>query len=351
MDSLVSHRPFRTPGPHTQQASIESWHARFSDPTGQKALWLKFQVIVSQNGFTRLGEVSAIYFHRQPHQETQISAFRQIFDIRNYRAQETPEGISILIGGCEFSSRHTRGAIATQGKTFRWDFQIHNSEPSGQFNLIATRHPLSKLGWIEQRAVSPGENLNFVGKTWISTHQMSEQSTEWSHASGMQGHWAGAHLPYSWIWSHCNHFINSSGADTPFVFEGLNGRGRGFFGPTFYPRFRSFYFLYRGEEYAFNSMWDTFRSRSTNTLTEWNFQADRGALSFRGQVKADLKDFAGQSFEDTDGQTIYSSNAQLGQMTLWIYRAGKLEETLRSQGGVAFEIALRKPNPYVPILI
>jgi hypothetical protein len=93
------------------------------------------------------------------------------------------------------------------------------------------------------------------------------------------------------------------------------------------------------------------RIRSKNTLTDWSFQADRGDLSFRGQAKAEHKDFAGLTFEDVDGSLFYSAASMLSNLRVHVYRKGKLESAFYANRTAAFEIISRRKNPYVPLLI
>ncbi|MGZ3689317.1 MAG: hypothetical protein ACXVBW_13515, partial [Bdellovibrionota bacterium] len=96
---------------------------------------------------------------------------------------------------------------------------------------------------------------------------------------------------------------------------------------------------------------DVFTVRSKNTLTDWKFQADRGELSFRGYAKAEHKDFAGLTYEDTNGSLLYCGNSKLSDMRVLVYRRGKLEATFDAPGTAAFEVVSRHKNPYVPIII
>jgi hypothetical protein len=166
----------------------------------------------------------------------------------------------------------------------------------------------------------------------------------------MLAHLAGAKSAHSWVWGQCNSFVNEQKQVVPFVFEGLSLRGR-IAGYLKSPQLFSFHFLHQGKAYEFNRLWDTLRSRSKSNLTDWHFQADQKDISFRGHVTAQHRDFAGMTYEDTDGSLLYGAVSKLSDMTIWVYRKGKLETTLRSQGSAGFEITSRSKNPYVPLIL
>jgi hypothetical protein len=165
----------------------------------------------------------------------------------------------------------------------------------------------------------------------------------------MQGHLYGPKSGHAWVWGHCNTFLNEAGKSAPFLFEGISAQTQ--MGPMVTPRLSSFYFHYRGENYYFNTLKDLLFLKSKNTLNQWNFKADRGDLSFTGYAKAEHKDFAGLTFEDTDGSLLYCANSKLSDMKILVYRRGKLEATFTATGTASFEVVSRSKNPYVPLLL
>ena len=166
----------------------------------------------------------------------------------------------------------------------------------------------------------------------------------------MQGHQCGKNSGHSWAWGHCNSFVHENGESAAFVFEGLTARAR-LAGTIPTPKLSSFYFHYQGHEHRFNSLWDAVHTRSQHSLNDWKFRVERGELSFRGSMTSEYRDFAGLTWEDTDGSLLYCANSKLSDMTVLVYRRGKLEATFKSRGTTSFEIVSRQRNPYVPILI
>jgi hypothetical protein len=153
-------------------------------------------------------------------------------------------------------------------------------------------------------------------------------------------------MGYSWVWAHSNKMLDDSGKDDSFIFEALTSRPRvlsRFPGP----KISSFFFHYRGKDYFFNRLWDSIRAQSTHTLEQWKFKIDRGDLSFRGEITANLKEFSGLTYEDTNGSVVHCSSSNVSRAKIQIFRAGKLEASYHSQGFVTYEVASRTRDKYV----
>ena len=320
----------------------ESWYLKFNDLEGQGAFWLRFNVLLSKNGFRRVAEVWAVLFRREENREIQKIALKQAHDLKSFSSTFEDGKTVIHIGQSELGDDYTRGSIVTKGKSLKWDLRFVPGQKAS-FDLLPKSLIRSKFLKTQMNTVA--EDLRFEG-----TIEIEGKVQTWKNAFGMQAHFAGSKNAYSWIWGHCNSFVNEQKQVVPFVFEGLSVKSR-VAGKIRSPRLSSFYFLYQGKEYVFNKLWDTIRTRSRQTLTEWEFQAERGDFSFRGHAKAEHRDFAGMTFEDTDGSLLYSASSQLSNMTIWVYRRGKLETTLRSHGTAALELISRRKNPYVPLLM
>ncbi|MGK5084306.1 hypothetical protein WDW37_13500 [Bdellovibrionota bacterium FG-1] len=317
----------------------EVWYLKLNDPAANRALWLRMTLLLSDNGFRRVAETWAIFFQRSATRELTKVAVKQTHDISAFST--TPEG-AIRIADCEFEGQRIHGRIQSKGQSISWDLAIRPQQDLS-FNLVP--ESLRRLGLVKNGALTVGEDLLFSG-----TSEINGQKMEWRNAPGMQGHLSGPKVGHSWAWGHCNLFVDDRGQPAHLIFEGLSARAR-LIGPIPSPRLSTLFFFYDGKAYRFNSFWDSLRVKSHYTLTEWTFQADRGDLSFRGKAKAELKDFAGVNYEDTNGSFLFCANSKLSNLEIHVYRRGKLERTFYSAGMAAFEVVTRQKNPYVPVLI
>lgn len=320
----------------------EVWRVKVVHPGGDKALWLRFSILSSSNGFRRLAEIWAIYFSRSESGEVEKTALKRSYDVSELRNPSNGSDQGLRIGDCELTSSHTRGSIQAKGRSIEWDFNFASAQEAS-FNWIPDG--FSRFHTRTGKAETLAEDLKFIGKARIDGKEV-----EWTGAPGAVSHHAGSRYWNSWVWAHCNVFENEQGEPVYALFEGVSAKER-MWGLLPSPRMSSFYFFYKGKHYRLNSLWDSLRSRSRHDLSQWRFQADAGDLSFRGEVTAENRDFAGFTYEDTNGSLLYCSNAELAQLTLSVYRRGKLETTLKSRNSCGFEVVSRQRNPYVPTLI
>jgi hypothetical protein len=330
----------------TKKGSQQVWHLKFSDPSAQRSFGLRFSVLSSGNGFKRIAEAWAFFFTNE--KPSQNLAIKQTHPIEAFESapsqwiQSTwirPEWIKV--DECELSETHTKGVIRSKGNVIRWDLKFIQDIPSS-IQLIPSL--LSKTGLFNNTIVTDHEDLLFTGMT-----QINQTTYNWKEAPGMMGRFSGTKNSHSWVWAQCNTFINESGKPTQFLFEGLTARNQ--VGPFLTPNISSFYFHYKGENYTFNSLKDALFLKSKNNLNKWEFQADRGDLSFRGTVEAEHRNFLGVTYEDTNGSLLYSSSTHLAQLKILVYKKGKLEATLLAPNSAALEIVKREKNPYVPITV
>lgn len=307
-----------------RQAFSKSWTIKLNDPRSQKALWIRFAVLSSQNGFRRVAEVWAIYFERVG-RETQKTALKQTYDLSAFLASDQS---TIRIGSCELSPNRTRGAVTSKGRTLEWDLSFVGI----QDQPVALR----------SNVITLGEDLIFSG-----TSLLNGTAVQWRDCPGMEGFIDHGKSNSNWHWAHCSSFENESGLQLPVVFEGYLSKRQGFF----FPQSVSFYLLYRDTEYFFNNFKNWFAVQSQAEKNRWSFRADREDLSFRGEIWAQHKDFAGTTDENTLGNVLYSCNTEMASMRLAVYRKGKLETTALSKNTTSFEIVSNEKNPYVTSLI
>ena len=316
----------------------EVWFLKLNDPSGKRALWLRFTLLITKNGFQRVAETWAIFFSREENRDVTKWAVKQSYPISAFQ----PDASSVRIGDCMMSAEATKGSVQSKGRNIHWDFKLQNLHDQA-VNLVP--EGLKRLRIVRNDVWALSEHLSAAGTVTVdgTEYKMSD-------AVGMQGHISGPKNGHSWVWGHSNSFVNEKGEPASFIFDGITAKAR-LSGNLTTPKMSSFYFFYQGKHFRFNSVWDALHLKSKATITEWNFQADRGDLSFRGTVKAEHKDFAGITFEDTDASLLYCANSKLSDMSIHVYRRGKLEATFLSQGTAAFEIVSRRKNPYVKMLI
>jgi hypothetical protein len=324
--------------PLGQRAFQKVWYLKLNDPESHRALWLRFTAHSSDNGFSQNAEIWAIFFERDKSQDVSKIAVKNTFGIESF--SENPSD-GLRIDQCSLHQNKTEGKIYSKGNSVEWNLSFIAGRQSS-FQIIPKFLLGTKL--VKNSIYTPYEELYFSGTTLINGKLI-----HWNQAPGMLGSFEGPNKGHSWVWGQCNSFVDSMGRPAQFLFEGLSVKTK--LGPLVSPSLSSFYFYYKDQNYYFNTLRDFINIRSKSTLNEWRFRAERGDLSFRGVINAEYKDFAGLTFEDTNGSYLYCSNSKLAMMQIFIYRRGKLEATYSAPGTAGFEIVSRNKNPYVPLLI
>jgi len=329
----------------------ESWTLEMIDPSTQRTFWLQLEILSSTNGFSRVVDAWAVVSHRRENREVSKLAIRQSHDLSALKISgDTETAFRLTAGSCELGADFCKGSATSKGRTIRWDLKWTSARAAAHDFVPES---LAKIGLLGARWAVPQSDLRISGTTTLEADGGSADapgSIEWKHAHGSLSHRGGSREWHSWARGHCNTFSTEHGEPVDFLFEGLSasialpGGLRG-------PALNSFLFVHQGREYRFNTVWDALRSRSRHSLTEWEFEVESGEVRFRGHAQSEHRDFVGLSSEDTDGSVLYLANSKLSRLKILVYRRGKLEQSVVSNGLASFEVASREKNPYVPILI
>ncbi len=327
----------------------ESWYLRVNDLVNQRALLLEFAVLLSANGFRRVAQVRAVTFHRLSASEVSKAAVQQLFDLSSFRRNDR----QISIEKCVWSENASHGSVRNANQSVEWDLSFHPGPET-----IDVRAP-AKSGWIgrigqllggaiAQRSWSSGSSQ--VDLRVSGTVKVNGESFTLTEAPGSTGRSSGAHLPQSWIWAQGSAFLNERGTRVTFAFEGLSVRER-LLGRIAGPASTSLFFLYQDKPYFFSSVRNPLTVRSQATLSRWVFSAEAGDLVFRGEARAEFRDFAGVTIEDTNGSFVHAATSLVSDLEVRVYRRGKIESAFYANGIGTLEVSQRSRNPYVPSLI
>lgn len=338
----IDNRPFWCPeceGPC--KGFQEVWYLKLNAPIEGRALWLRFTLLVRSDGSKRIAEVWAISFQKTEW-GAEKRAFKRTRKIECFSRIEDSDIPGFRIGDCEFSNHGTSGQLERDGEHFRWELAMRPARDLA-YNFVPAR--LARRGVIKNAAQTVFEDLRFDG--WS---ELNGERFEWKNAPGMQGHLAGSKNGYSWAWGHCNTFVDQDGAPTDCIWDGLCGRARiGKKRST--PPLTSMLIAYDAHVFRFNHTLQAFRLPSRYDIGGWTFEADAGEISFAGHVRAQEAQFAGVTYEDTDGSHLYCYNSKISGMTLEVRRQGRIERVLTATGTVAYEVVTREQRTDLPLLL
>lgn len=315
----------------------EVWYMKFNQPEHHRALWLRFTLLMPGDTAKQVAETWAIAFDKNS-SATKIG-LKNTYDLDAFK--ETGE-TAFQIAACEFSNHHTRGVVQNAGHRIAWDL---TSRPHRDLAFDFVPDSMKKLGLVKNTAWTVFEDLR-----WNGWSEVDGQRREWESAPGMQGHLAGPRNGHSWAWGHCNTFVDQQGAPSSFIVDALSARGRrGASGST--PLLSTFFFYYNGREYRANGFFDALRAKARYDAESWTFETRQKNILFRGRVDATLDEFAGVTYEDTDGSLLYCYNSKMSNMTVEVVRGGIREAVYRARDSAAFEFVTRKKRSDIPLVI
>ncbi len=323
--------------PFERKGQFENWRFHISDATGKQELLVKFNRLNSNNRFRKLIQIFAVYFFENEKGQIEKQILKQEIDLHSDQSFNQYSEDHVQFGNFLLSPEKFTGKIRYRGHTLKWDFKIAWTNPKG-YHLYPQM--LKAMELVRPRNSTLNSSLTLNGYTEFRGIQR-----KWGSAQAILGHTQGPFQFHSWAWVHCNAFQDLKGNSKSCVFEGVSFRSK-LLGPLKSPQLGAFAYQYEDETYLFSSPLNLFRINSKLSMTEWQVRADRGNLSFRASIKGALDHFLGMTMEDTDGSFLYTAINLVSEMTLLVYRNGKLESHLKSNQA-AFEITNREKNPYI----
>lgn len=315
----------------------EVWYLKLNQPGEGRALWLRFTVLIRNDNSKKVAEVWGIFFESKDGSTRKIG-IKNTFPISAFNTVDS-FGLSIA-DNCLLDVR-TEGTVQNEDHQLRWSLGFA-PVTNMQFDFVPALLPRLKL--VKNTAVTIYENLAYNG--WC---EVDGVRYEWTDAPGMQGHLSGPRNGHSWAWGHCNCFVDASGAPAPVIWDGLCARAP--LGKKAAPPLTSMFFRVGDETWQVNTIRDILKARSHYDLETFIFTAKKNGVVFEGKVSARLEDFAGVTYEDTDGSLLYCHNSKISDMSLSVTPTHGQAQTYTAKGVCAYEVVSREAYPDIPLLI
>ena len=325
---------------HPRGARFESWTLQAIDAQGGIAFWVQLSVLVSANSFRRIAEArvklawksSASGNSEEGHQVT----LRQQHDIALFTSDADVPGFEI--GPCTLRPDSSRGEVLSRGKRLEWDFRLDASSAQS-FSLT----PKFRL----QGSPGPFARDCLAGSLHVSGH-VRYGDREWKihNACGSLDHANGTLLPENWARLHADRFLTDSGEPVDCKVDAFCANPSGSWS-ALRPNYQAFQLEWKGQRLTLNTWLHALRSRSKFQLTEWNFEFSQKGYKVQGTLQTNLKDFSGLVYENTDGNSFFSSLSLSSYLRLLIFRDGKLEQRLTCPDSAYFEMAAGAKSQYV----
>jgi hypothetical protein len=307
---------------------VESWFLKANDPSGRRALWLRWTIWAGDLAPERaLAETWAVAFGAGG------GSVATKTSVPFERASFAGHALGIEVDGCGLSPRVARGRVESGGRSIAYDLSLESLGPP--IAHLPARW-MYRSAFPFQKLVSLMPNVRVRGTATVQGEAWALQA--WP---GMVGHtWGHAHSePYAW--GHCNAWDTADTPDGNVVLEGFTVRPSALLPPV-----TSLTLRVGGEDFPLNGLSSLAQNAGAISPRRWSFRgfrAQRPRVEVAGEMWADTDDFVGLFFRQPDGSECLCLNSMLARAEITLSIAGRPPRTLRSERA-ALELATRDPH-------
>jgi hypothetical protein len=309
--------------PASTRGHVESWFLKANDPTGRRALWLKWTIWAGDRAPGQaVAEAWAVAFGTsRGHIATKST-------VPFERATFARGALGATIDGCTLAPESARGRVESGGRSIGYDLTIAPLEAG--YRMYPARWMYT--GPIpSQKLVSPIPHARIAGRVEVDGETWSLEG--WP---GMVGHNWGRHTE-SYVWGHCNAW--DDGDDV--VLEGAAGRVRA--AGILLPLRTAFIVRHHGTTYRLSDLAAVARNLSSLTMRRWRFRGQGRRIELEGEMWAETDDFVGLFYRNPDGATLHCLNSKIAHAEITLRIEGRAPRLLRSTRA-ALEIGTLDPQ-------
>jgi hypothetical protein len=297
----------------SQPGLYESHYLKANDPTGDRALWIKHNLLRRPDG-TGMGEFWAIRFRKG---EPPVVVKREV---PYSEVTADPTAIALDCGPISLRPDRARGAIADA----RWDLRLSG----GNAPLFLLRHDWMYPNPVfpKKKGLTPAPNLRFDGEIAVGDEVWPVDG--WV---GLRGHNWGSEHAYAYAYGNCNLWDDG---DPRRTVDGISARIR------LGGRTTPWLSLVVGQGP------DVAKNRLRGLLRHAEVEPGRWKVGWPGvslEMWADPAEYAGLRYLHPDGKVSYCYNTKFARVA---YTVG--ETTWTSSKG-ELEVLYAEPLPGVPV--
>lgn len=312
------------------EGHVESYFLKANDPTGPRAVWIKFTVFAPRGRPDQAAaEAWAIVFDGETKKHVVVKESHPVAT-----AELGRDRVLFRTGRASLEHGRTRGTVEGDGHEVEWDLAFTTDAP-----------PLHHLPaeWLygaplPAKLLTPHPDSAFDGHVVVDGRRLTVRA--WP---GMQGHNWGRRHSHRLAWGHCNAFIGAS--DT--YFEGLSYQAR--LGPVTTPWLSMLYLRHEGRVYDFRGARHLYNPTVEVALYRWSFTAEDGDVRMVGVLETTAEDMVGLYYRNPDGTLSHNLNSKIARCRLELSRrqpSGGWQgfAILESRDKAALEIQVREPD-------
>lgn len=287
LDRANSPHFFQMPGPFH-----EAWYYLVDLPEQDGALWCR-HTLVRPKQTQAFAELWGLWFEANQAPQT----FREVFPLDSVRNSE--KFFFVQTGKSWLRSQGALGYFSQARQSLHWDLDFEAGPPP--------HYPALPKYLPGGRFCTPMPHLLCSGKIVINgqTHTFEQEP-------GMLGHIWGGSQPQSWVWAHCNTFLE----DAETWLEG--GAAVLALGPLKW-HVQTFSLCYRGHYFEWKSQPFHSHLQSAQNLGQCTFSAESGEWRFEAKMTVDQPQLAHNNWADLEGNSKAWHCSKRGNVQLTIY--------------------------------
>ncbi len=302
------------PGP--ARGHVESFFLKANDPSGNRAIWIKFTLFEPRGGPATV-QTWAVWFDA----ERGHTAIMESFPVDRVII---PQGEPYLgFGPSGLEPGRTWGVVRDLGREISW--RLRFTTGSQAMELLPWR-ALYRLPFPRFKLWSPWPDETFHGRIVVGSRTVDVCG--WP---GMMGHnWGPSHSP-SYVWCQCNRFSGVTGC-----FEGVSAR-LGVAGLTT-PDLTALVLRVGGRELRWRSLRHWLTTEVSRGAFHWEFSTTTGWPRLDGRFHVPRELVVGLGYPNPRGPTTHCLNSKLasGKLRLTM-QPGAEPMILEARGTAALE--------------
>ena len=318
--------PTRARFPDVAQTAghYESYYLRAAHPNGPLGLWIRYTV------------------HKRPGAQPNGSLWFTLFDaaaegpVAFKVTQPAPRASTvdfIEIAGARFGT----GIVTGEAGGAAWNLSY---ETDALPLLHLPREWMYRARVPRTKTLSPHPAAFYSG-----TVNVNGRTIELDRWPGMVGHNWGAEHAERWVWMHGIGFEGFS--ETGTWIDVAIGRVK--LGPVTTPWIANGSLSLGGVRHRLGGVERTRSTRVNEKPTRCDFQLPGDAVTVRGTVGSDAKNFVGWVYADPDGSEHNTVNCSISDMELTVSRPSEPDVVLLTRMGASYELGMRESDHGIPL--
>lgn len=306
----------------------EVWYVTLNHQPSGQAFWLRATLLATPQGnlVPTGGLWLARFDPRDPRRNLALTESYGVCDLDFVPGQSELE-----IGPGKWTNGHCVASFASQGHRLSYD--LYWTPPRNAVAMLPER--VKRLKLHRSDLCVPGVDLAFNGRITID-----EETLDMQDSPGGQAHHWGRHYPQSWIWGHCNAFLQTPGAWVEMLavklFD-LHGHSRPLVMLALQTPLRRL---------AISEPWQMLLARAAYANGRFSVSWKTKTLRLQLSFSARSTDFVAFAYTSPTDERYVCHNSALADCELLIYEREKgrerLVEELRAPGLAAAEFCTRE---------